>query len=428
MDDTLYDAVIIGGGPGGSTTATYLAGAGHRVLVLEKERFPRFHIGESLLPYNWGLFDEMGLLPKLEKAGLTRKCGAQFHLGNGSKATCFVFRQGKFTRHPEAFQVERASFDELLLNHSRERGAEVREEWTVQSVEARSADGHVVVKAAGKGGSAETFRARFLIDASGRGNVTGNQEGIREVHPRLKKVAVFSHFSGVQLDPGEKGGDTVIVRLENKWFWIIPLHPDKVSVGCVMDRDEFVVRKTSPEEIFWAEVRRSKPMAERLAQAQALVPIQTTGDFSYRNRRFVGPRLLRVGDAAGFMDPIFSAGVYLAMFSGKLAAEAVSASLKADDNGVRRLARYEKRIQKAMSVYWEMVENFYTTPFMEIFLEPRHRLDLPAAVNAILAGELEGGFKMRWRLRLFFWIVRLQARWPLVPRISFAPVNPLAPV
>ena len=428
MDDTLYDAVIIGGGPGGSTTATYLAGAGHRVLVLEKERFPRFHIGESLLPYNWGLFEEMGLLPKLEKACLTRKCGAQFHLGNGSKATCFVFRQGKFTRHPEAFQVERASFDELLLNHSRERGAEVREEWTVQSVEARSADGHVVVKAAGKGGRAETFRARFLIDASGRGNVTGNQEGIREVHPRLKKVAVFNHFSGVQLDPGEKGGDTVIVRLENKWFWIIPLQPDKVSVGCVMDRDEFVARKSSPEEIFWAEVRRSKPMAERLAQAQALVPIQTTGDFSYRNRRFVGPRLLRVGDAAGFMDPIFSAGVYLAMFSGKLAAEAVSASLKADDNGVRRLARYEKRIQKAMSIYWEMVENFYTTPFMEIFLEPRHRLDLPAAVNAILAGELEGGFKMRWRLRLFFWIVRLQARWPLVPRISFAPANPLAPV
>ena len=133
------------------------------------------------------------------------------------------------------------------------------------------------------------------------------------------------------------------------------------------------------------------------------------------------------------MDPkaVLRRGIescYLAMFSGKLAAEAVSASLKADDNGVRRLARYEKRIQKAMSVYWEMVENFYTTPFMEIFLEPRHRLDLPAAVNAILAGELEGGFKMRWRLRLFFWIVRLQARWPLVPRISFAPVNPLAPV
>jgi flavin-dependent dehydrogenase len=154
--------------------------------------------------------------------------------------------------------------------------------------------------------------------------------------------------------------------------------------------------------------------------ATRLGAIQTTSDFSYRNKRFVGPRLLRVGDAAGFMDPIFSAGVYLAMFSGKLAAQAVVASIAAGDDGAPRLLAYERRVHASMQFYWEMVENYYTTPFMEVFLEPRNRFELAAAVNAVLAGELDGGWGMRWRMRLFFWIVKLQARWPLVPRISFS--------
>ena len=147
--------------------------------------------------------------------------------------------------------------------------------------------------------------------------------------------------------------------------------------------------------------------------------MQTTSDFSYKNKRFAGHRLLRVGDAAGFMDPIFSAGVYLAMFSGKLAAQAVDESLKKNDDGARRFTAYEKRVQDAMQFYWQMVENYYTTPFMELFLQPREKFNLPAAVNAVLAGELQGGWRLKWRLRLFFLLVRAQARWPLVPRITF---------
>ena len=161
-------------------------------------------------------------------------------------------------------------------------------------------------------------------------------------------------------------------------------------------------------------------MRERMKMAQLTGTIHATSDFSYRNRRLVGPRLMRVGDAAGFMDPIFSSGVFLAMFSGKLAAEVVHQSQTANDDGKGRMVVYEKRFNAAMRFYWEMVENFYTTPFMEIFLEPREKFDLPAVVNAFLAGELEGGWSMRWRLRLFFLIVKLQARWPLVPRISFS--------
>ena len=417
MQPETYDALIIGGGPGGSSAATYLARAGRKVLLLEKERFPRFHIGESLLPYNQQLFREMGLMPALQAAGFTRKFGAQFHLGNGSKGTKFVFRRGRFTREPEAMQVERSKFDHVLLKHAASSGAEVREGWTVNKF-ANTGD-FVTVNATSDSGQAAAFTSSFLIDASGRGNMTGNQEGLRVIHPRLKKLAVFGHFDGVQLDDGEPGGDTIIVRLDNKWFWIIPLARDKVSVGCVMDKDEFARLKMPPADVFKKLWQSSAYMGERLQNARLVNQIQTTGDFSYRNRRFVGPRLLRVGDAAGFMDPIFSAGVFLAMYSGKLAAQAAIESLNAGDDGARRLAAYEKRVHHGMKFYWEMVENYYTTPFMEVFLEPREKWNLASAVNAVLAGELEGGWQMRWRMRLFFWIVKLQARYALVPRINF---------
>ena len=412
-----YDTIVIGGGPGGSSAATYLARAGKQVLVLEKEHFPRFHIGESLLPYNRRIFRELGVEPALEAAGFLKKYGAQFHLGNGSKNTKFVFREGRFTQEWEAIQVERATFDHLLIKHAAAAGAEVREGWTVSSFKT-DAEG-VNIKAHAGNGEVESLRGKFLIDASGRGNVTGNQEGIRVMHPRLKKLAVFGHFYGVRVDPEPKANDTIIVRMENKWFWLIPLSRDKVSVGCVMDKDEFVSAKETPDMIFDRNVQSSKPMRERMAEARAIGPIQATADFSYRNKRFVGHRLLRVGDAAGFLDPIFSAGVFLAMHSGKLAAEAVMKSLDSGQDGTRHLLAYEKKVYDAMAFYWEMVENFYTTPFMEIFLEPRNRFHLPAAVNAVLAGELEGGWSMRWRMRMFFWIIKLQARWPLVPRISF---------
>jgi len=419
MPEAQYDALVIGGGPGGSAAATFLARANRRVLVLEKEHFPRFHIGESLLPYNRKLFEEMGVLPALEAAGFPVKFGAQFHVGNASKCLKLVFRRGRFTRLTTAFQVERAKFDDLLLKHAGASGAEVREGWMVTNF-SRQKDA-VQVQARDDRGQSQTFQASFLVDASGRGNFTGNQEGLRVLHPKHKKVAIFSQFQGVVLDEGPEASDTIIVRLDNEWFWIIPLGPEKVSVGCVLEQEEFTKAKQTPQEIFDRICQSSAAMRARMQNARMLAPMQTTSDFSYYNRRLAGPRLLRVGDAAGFMDPIFSAGVFLAMYSGRLAANAVLESLAAGDEGAARFRRYEKTVFRAMKLYWRMVEEFYTKSFIELFLEPNPNFNLPDTITALLAGETEGGWPLAWRRRLFFLLTRIQRYWPLVPRISFDP-------
>ena len=297
MKQDIYDTIIIGCGPGGSSAATFLASAGKKVLVLEKEIFPRFHIGESLLPCNMAIFREMGVLPALQAAGFPRKFGARFDLCNGTLGTRFAFRQGKYNREPEAIQVERAVFDHILLKHARASGADIREGWSVSKF-STEADG-VNVEATDSEGKIHNFRASYLIDASGRGNVTGNLEGIRITHPRHKKLAIFGHFNGVLRDAGEANSDIIIVRLPNKWFWLIPISAEKTSVGLVIDKDEFAQEKGVPQEIFDRFVESSSAVKERMADAQRVNETRTTSDFSYYNRRLTGDRLLRVATGRG---------------------------------------------------------------------------------------------------------------------------------
>jgi FADH2-dependent halogenase len=417
MSAAEFDVLVIGGGPGGSCASTYLAQAGRKTLVLEKEVFPRFHIGESLLPYNRPMFEELGLTEKIKPQGFPKKYGAQFYIANGSRAQKFVFSNGVYTRETEALQVERATFDHIMLKNAREKGADVREGWTVTRFSEN--DQGVSIDANDPQGKAHSFTGKFLVDASGRGNLTGNQEGIRVVHPKLKKLAIFGHFKNVYRDMGKEGGDTIIVRLENKWFWLIPISTEKTSVGCVMDQSEFAAAKEQPAVLFERIWRSSPVMRARMEKAELLGALQTTSDFSYYNQRYVGKRLLRVGDAAGFMDPIFSAGVFLAMNSGKMAAMTINELLRTNAQPASRLQRYEKKLRDSMQFYWEMVHSFYTTPFLEVFFNPKERFKLASAVNAALAGELQGGLNLRWRMRLFFLIIQAQAKFGFLPKVSF---------
>lgn len=410
-----HDVIVIGGGPAGSTAATTLAMAGRRVLLLEKCKFPRFHIGESLLPYNREIFEELGLWEKISNSGFMVKRGAQFWMGDGSRHTRLDFSKGSFTGFPESIQVERSKFDQILLGHSREVGAEVREECAVLRHQA-DADGVTVVYRDAQGAE-QSARAAFLIDASGLGNLTANSASLREYYSGHKKIAIFSHFAHVNMPDGDEKGDIVIVRRHNSWFWLIPLDETKTSVGLVMDKADYQALGKKPEDVFEEAVRSTPAVQTRFEMAEALAAPQVAVDFSYRNKSLVSPRVVRVGDAAGFIDPVFSSGVMLAMSSGRDGAKVVDEALAANMAMTRGMRAYEKRTWKNVGLYWRFIEKFYQLHFAQLFFQPVNKFGIVCAVQSVLAGRTDLSFAIRWRLNVFFLLARLNRHVPVVERI-----------
>lgn len=415
MQDS-WDVIIIGGGPSGSTAACTLRQSGRKVLVLEKEKFPRFHIGESLLPYNRPIFDELGVWGKIKDAGFMPKRGAQFWMGDGSRHTRLNFARGSFTEFPESIQVERAKFDDILLRHAEELGAEVREESTVTGYDIGK--DQVVVRFRSKDGTEREASAAFLMDASGLGNFTANREKLREYYPGHKKIAIFGHYSGVQMTEGEEKGDILIVRRSNSWFWLIPIEDDKVSVGLVLDLEEFKAMKMEPLAVFEDAVATTNAVRERMMNAKPLTQGHVLSDFSYTNRKLVSERLVRVGDAAGFIDPIFSSGVMLAMHSAQRGARAVSAAIAAGKPMTFALRRYEWFTRKHVGRFWQFIEKFYTKHFAQLFFQPSNKFRMVCAINCVLAGRPEMSFATWWRLQFFFGLVWIQKRFALAKPIE----------
>jgi flavin-dependent dehydrogenase len=411
----MHDVIVIGGGPGGSTAATLLVRKGFSVLLLERERFPRFQIGESLLPYNNDLFDRLGVRDQLRAGDFFPKFGAAFCTATGDPGYIFRFdRNLASEQYHQAFQVKRADFDTLMLRNAEANGVDVREETGVVGIELTDPKRALVQTA-----NSETHEARFVLDASGHGSVIGTKLGARREVPSLKKIAIFAHYHGVARAEGRDAGNTVIVVLRNAWFWLIPVNGETMSVGLVVDRDHVKECGLTPEELLARTIAETPWVAERMRAAERVTQVYTRKDFSFRMQKLVGANFALVGDAAGFLDPIFSTGVFMAMKSADLAVTGVEQRLRG--GSMRALRAYERDMQRALGKYLRFIENFYRREFLEVFLQPpEDDLGLLKVITGVLAGNIFARSGDRMKLALFFTLVRLQKwRGNIAPRIEW---------
>ena len=414
----IYDVAIIGGGPAGSTAAALLARAGRRVMVLEREKFPRFHIGESLLPFSMKAFTRLGLHEKLLRAGFMKKFGGEMFGSCSEIGNKFYFKDAFRSQTDHAYQVTRADFDKLLLDHAAESGAEVHEETAVQRV--MFSDEEVDLSLAANG-SSRNVRARYVIDASGRNSVLGTHFGIKKTYDHLQKLSIFAHYDEVSRAEGIDGTLTALIRGIDRWFWIIPLTTERTSIGVVLDSEVFRKSKLSAEDFLEQALAEQPIIAKRMTNARRASKVHVATDFSYRSTKLYGNHWLLAGDAAGFIDPIFSSGVFLAVFSGEQCADVLNEVLDRPRTARRLFARYERAVNRAMDIYLRFVNAWYTKEFIEIFLAPRDVFDLPPAVNAVLGGNIGNSFAIRWRMWVFYFLVWLQKRYPIVPRLTLVP-------
>jgi flavin-dependent dehydrogenase len=366
-----YEVIIIGAGPAGSTTAALLAEKGRRVLVLEKEKFPRYHIGESLMPYCWFTLNRLGLVQQMNERAFVKKYSVQFVTPDGRQSQPFYFFQ--HYDHPSAvtWQIERAEFDQMMLDNARAKGAEVLELTPVQRV--LKNDSGRVIGVEAKTADGETFQvhAPMTIDCSGRDQVAVGRDGWRNKDPMLNKLAIWTYFKGAKRDPGIDEGNTTVAYVEGRgWFWYIPLKDDVLSVGVVADKeylfegiDKQQDKQAMLAEILKREIGRNVWIKEHLEGGQQYGEYFITTEFSYRSRHCANDGLLLAGDAFAFLDPVFSSGVFLALKSGEMAADAVDAALTDGDTSAARFADYGEHLCRGMENMRKLVYAFYDQNF-----------------------------------------------------------------
>ena len=421
MDSTeLYDVAIVGGGPAGSTAATLLAKAGRRVIVLEREKFPRFHIGESLLPFSMKTFDRLGVREKLDRAFLP-KFGGEIMAACGTRGVKFYFKDGFRSQRDRAYQVTRSDFDKLLLDNSRESGAEVCEETEVTKIE--FADDRVKIEIQSANSERSKIEARYLLDCSGRQTLLGNRLKVKKTYEHLQKFSVFAHYENIDRLPGKDATLIRMVRGLDRWFWMIPLTETRTSIGVVMDTKAFRGAKLSPEIALEKFIADQPLMAERMKDAVRVSPVYSATDYSYRNLQLTGDRWLMVGDAAGFIDPVFSSGVFLALMSAERAADILNEVLQDERKRQHLFNKYSRAINRVMDTYLTFVNAWYerSREFLEVFLNPTETMQIAAAVNAVLAGNEGRSLAIKWRMWLFYFFVFAQRFVALSPRLSLVP-------
>jgi flavin-dependent dehydrogenase len=379
--------VVIGGGPAGATVSTLIAQQGYQVTLFEREHFPRYHIGESLIPETYWVLKRLGMLEKMKASHFIEKHSVQFVSSSGKHSAPFYFYDNKPHECSQTWQIRRSEFDVMMLRNAEEHGVVVHEGARVLDVMLEG-DRAVGVQVMDETGEPKEIRANIVVDASGQSSMLINKFKLRVPDPELNKGAVWTYFEGAYRDQGKDQGATIVLSLQDKngWFWYIPMHDNIVSVGVVADFDYLFKGRTSHEATYSEEMEKCPAVKERVSLGKQVAPVKATKDYTYRASQAAGDGWVLVGDAFGFLDPLYSSGVLLALKSGELAADAITQGLRSGDTSRAQLGKWESGYLKGMNRMRRLVCEYYDGFNFGEFIRrfPHHR----GSVTDLLIGDL----------------------------------------
>ena len=403
------DVLVIGGGPAGTTVAPMLVEKGYRVVLLEKSRHPRFHIGESLLPANLPLFERMGIADQVKAIGMV-KPGAEFVSPHHDMSQSFEFADAWDKSMPYAYQVKRDEFDTILIRNAEKKGVEVHENCKAKKIDFLP-DNTAVIRAQHDDGREQEWKARFVVDASGRDTFLANRFQIKHRNPKHNSSAIYGHFSGAKRHDGQAAGNITIFWFEHGWFWFIPMMNDVTSVGMVTWPYYTKTKgERSIEQFLMDGIAMCPALTERMKMAKLVNEVEATGNYSYVSERNHGANYLLLGDAYAFIDPVFSSGVLLAMNSGVIGAEAIDTCLRDPAAAPAALKQFDKLMKHGPKEFSWFIYRV-TNPIMrDFFMYPKNIFRVKEALLSVLAGDIFGKtpiWRSIWMFKLLYYIANI---------------------